>query len=81
MSEPWPHDAKGKPLAKVSFGAQEVVPTVQYGNVTIGPGLVTKFVPDTDKDIAEGLNACVHACEAVIAVERELVLASIRGSK
>jgi hypothetical protein len=75
----WPLDENGKPMAKVTMGAQEKVPTVQYGNVDLGPASVTRFVPDNPEAIREGLKDCVKACEEIIATERNLVLSSLES--
>lgn len=82
VMQPWPVDSvDGAPLALVTMGAQELIPTVQYGNVTVGPASVTKFVPDDPEAIEEGLRDCVKACEQIISEERETLLTLIRGSK
>jgi hypothetical protein len=46
----WPRDENGVPMIKIQAAAAELVPTVQYGNVTVGPVMVTRFVPDGDAD-------------------------------
>lgn len=46
----WPRDENGVPMVKIQAAASELVPTVQYGNVTIGPVMVTRFVADGDAD-------------------------------
>lgn len=33
----WPHDEDGRPMAIAIGSVYEVVPTVQYGNVRVGP--------------------------------------------
>jgi hypothetical protein len=69
----------GRPYAIVTHGAEELIPTVQFGNVKIGPGSVTRFVSDDPESIATGLRECVQAVEKIIAEERELVLKMVRG--
>lgn len=74
-----PRDENGKPLAMVSMGAAEKVPTVQYGNVDLGPATVTRWVDDNPEAIRQGLTECVKACEEIIAKERGLVLSSLES--
>lgn len=77
----WPRDENGKPMIKVSCGAAELIPTVQYGNVTVGPVIVTCFVPDRDDDadLLAQINRVQSVCERAVADERQTVAALMRS--
>ncbi len=74
-----PLGKNGKPLVRTVIGAQELIPTGQYANVTIGPASVERYCEDDIKVIATTLQESVRACEAIIAEERESVLKMVRG--
>lgn len=76
----WPTDAKGKPMAKVSNGAKETIPTVAYGNVTIGPAYVEKFVEDTPKAINDGLHECLVRAQVVLGENRDQLVAKLQAA-
>lgn len=76
----WPVDSKGKPMVKVSNGAQEKIPTVQYGNITIGPATVTKFVEDNPKAINDGLWDCLTRAEVVLGENRDQLLEKLKNA-
>lgn len=42
----WPHDENGKPMAIVVGAVAELVPTVQYGNITVGPTMIMRPIPN-----------------------------------
>lgn len=65
-------------MAKVIMGAEEKIGLPNYSNVTLS-GSVTRWVADTPDEIDKGLRACLTAVEAIIAEEREQVLALIQG--
>lgn len=73
-----PRDANGRPLAKVSMGAEEKIGLANYSNVVLS-GWCSRWVEDTPEARALGLEECVRECEAVIAVEREKVLNMVKG--
>lgn len=75
-----PRDAAGKPLVRVGNGARETIPTVPYGNVTIGPAWVEKWVEDTPKSIESGLEECLKAAEKVLGNERNDLLAKLKAA-
>lgn len=66
-------------VATVSDSLQEVVPTVQYGNVTLGPVSITRTCPDTPEDVKQTLNEIQDALEQHLADRREDLLLLIRG--
>jgi hypothetical protein len=69
----------GKPLAKVTMGAEEKIGLPNYSSVNIS-GWVTRYVEDEPEAIAAGLRECVQAVEEVISEERVSVLA-LRDAK
>lgn len=73
-----PTGPDGRPFAKVTMGAEEKIGLPNYSNVTLN-GWVTRYVEDTPEAIDAGLRDCVSAVEAVIAEERQAVLAMVQG--
>jgi len=91
-SASWPRGSGGRPMARITMSASELVPTGQYANVSVGPAQITHFI-DLDRDIDEGgyftdaerdvlkvaLNELAGIVEGdVIAVQRNLVLESMQ---
>lgn len=73
MTSP-PIGANGLPMVMVSGCASDLFPTVQFGNVLVGPVTITRWVED------EGLEAIIErsretqqAAEAVCGSERRLI--------
>lgn len=80
VEEAWARDQNGLPMVKIQVGAAELVPTVQYGNVTVGPVMVTRFVPDGDADhIKAWIRHTQEICEQAVAEDRETVHALMRS--
>jgi hypothetical protein len=76
----WPRDEEGRPLHKISCGAAELIPTVQFGNATIGPVIVTTFVrATTDEELHAEINRVQAICERAVADERQTVAALMRS--
>lgn len=77
----WPRDIRGVPMIKVTCAAAELIPTVQYGNVTVGPVSVTRFVLDLDDDddLLERINKVQSVCERAVAGERQSIQALMRS--
>lgn len=46
LPQSWPHDEEGKPMCIVVGAASDLVPTVQFGNVNIGPVQIMRPVPN-----------------------------------
>ncbi len=75
----WPRDLHGRPMLKVSCCASELIPTVQYGNCSVGPLSVTCFIPEpvanTDQEWKEQVRSDVRrvqeVCEEAVAEERQ----------
>lgn len=70
----WPRAVDGIPLIKIQAGASELVPTVQYGNVTVGPVLVTRFVDArTPEEIQVAVKQSQEIVEHAISEDRKTV--------
>lgn len=69
-----PVGKSGLPMALVTNGAEELIPTVQYGNIRVGPVSVTKYVEDSPDAIAAGLDDCWQAAQNSLAKTRSLIL-------
>lgn len=70
----WPMGSNGKPMALIVGGISDKVPTVQYGNVVLGPIQIYRFIED------EGMQARIDAgreamreVEFICGVERRLL--------
>lgn len=76
----WPTDAFGTPMVKIIAGAAELVPTVQFGNATIGPVIIERFVPDGDEEsIKEELKKAMQMVEVSVAEDRQTLHEQIRA--
>lgn len=76
----WPTDAFGTPMVKITAGAAELVPTVQYGNATIGPVMVERFVPDADEAVLKGeIKRTMDLVETAVAEDRQTLHEQIRA--
>lgn len=76
-----PKDAFGTPLVEISCAAAELIPTQQFGNVTVGPIIVRRWVPDgTDESIAAAIKQTQALCETAVADDRETVTMLLRQS-
>lgn len=70
----WPTDEDGNPMALISMQASELIGLPQYSNVTVGPAMVQRFVPDTEEGRYEGLKEAAKTCERIVGEERSVVL-------
>jgi hypothetical protein len=76
----WPRDAMGTPLVRISAASAELVPTVQYGNATIGPVIVERFVPDGDEEaIKVEIKKLQKMVETAVAEDRQTLHEQIRA--
>lgn len=66
-------------MALVTNGLEELIPTVQYGNIRIGPCSVSKYVEDTPEAIQDGLNVCFDECLENMARQRKVIMEAIKG--
>lgn len=52
--ESWPRNNSGRPMAKLTMTASELLPTGQYANVSVGPCQITLFIdPEQEVEIDE----------------------------
>lgn len=81
FDEPIILDSKGLPLIQISCAAAELIPTKQYGNVTVGPIVVKRYVEDNGiDDLKIQIKATQELCEEAVSDDRESVHAFIRQS-
>jgi hypothetical protein len=67
-------------MIKISCAAAELVPTVQYGNVTVGPVQVTRFIPDgTPEEIMAWIQHTQSIAEQAISEDRQSVHSLMRS--
>lgn len=77
-----PRDEFGTPLVEISCAASELIATANYSNVTIGPVIVRRWVPDgTDDQLSQHIRDTQALCEAAVAEDRQTVHALIRQSE
>lgn len=77
----WPTDAFGTPMVKITAGAAELVPTVQYGNATVGPVLIERFVPDGPDEVVKGeLKRTMEMVENAVSEDRQTLHEQIRAN-
>lgn len=75
-----PTDAFGTPLIKITAAAAELVPTVQYGNATIGPVMVERWVPDQGDDALKAeLKKTMQMVESAVAEDRQTLHEQLRA--
>lgn len=75
-----PRDAFGTPLLRITGGASELVPTVQFGNATIGPVLVERFVADGDDESVQAeIHRLTSMVEKAVADDRQTLHEQIRA--
>lgn len=75
-----PTDAFGTPMVKITAAAAELVPTIQYGNATIGPVMVERWVPDGPLEtIKAELKRTMEIVESAVAEDRQTLHEQIRA--
>jgi hypothetical protein len=75
-----PTDAFGTPLVEITCSAAELVPTVQFGNCTIGPVMIRRFVPDGDAEhMKRVIKETQSICDAAVADDRKTLHEQIRA--
>lgn len=76
-----PKDAFGTPLVMISCSAAELIATRAYSNVTVGPVVVQRWVPDgTDEHLLDEIRRTQSLCETAVAEERQTIAALLRQS-
>lgn len=74
MPSNWPRDAQGNYLAIVTGACSDKVPTVQFGNVVIGPVMIQRPVAAGSlQEIIDAARETQRAAEYVVGVERRLL--------
>lgn len=74
MPTTWPHDADGLPMAIVVGTASDLVPTVQFGNVLVGPVAIMRPVANGDlEQLIKDAQETQKAAEFVCGSERRLI--------
>lgn len=74
MSSGWPQDADGNYLAVVTGSCSDLVPTVQFGNVLVGPVSIQRPVAATSmQEIIDAARETQRVAEYVVGVERRLL--------
>jgi len=74
LRQGWPRDAFGQPLLMFSYSTADVVPTVQYGNASVGPATVTAFVPDgPDEHVLEEMRRIRELAKKIVSEDREIL--------
>jgi hypothetical protein len=75
-----PRDPFGSPMVKITAAAAELVPTVQFGNATIGPVMIERYVQDGPDDVVKGEIKRLQAMvEEAVAEDRETLHEQIRA--
>jgi len=69
-------DEEGKPLAKVSIGVEETIPTAKYANVKISH-FVSRYVKDDE--VKEGLERSYKEADEVLQKERDNIIAELES--
>lgn len=70
----WPHDADGNPMAIVMGAGSDLVPTVTFGNVCVGPVTIMRPVSNESLErVIEEAQAVQKAAEYVVGTERRLL--------
>ena len=75
-----PVDGKGVPLVKISFAAQELLPTGKFANITVGPASDEKYVPDgSQEDLAKAIHELAKPVEWALGHRRDEILKELSG--
>lgn len=70
----WPTDAEGNPMAIVGGASSDLMPTVQFGNVLVGPVTILRPVPNgTLEEIIEAGRQTQRAAEFIVGAERRAI--------
>lgn len=73
--------SNGSPMAIITGTASDLVPTVQFGNVMVGPVSITRWVEDDgDESVIAAAQAVQQMAEAVVGSERRIIQYAIDPS-
>lgn len=67
-------------MALVTNGLEELIPTVQFGNIRVGPASVSRFVEDTPEAIQKGLDVCFVECMDNLSRQRKMIVEAIKSA-
>jgi hypothetical protein len=74
--------SNGSPMAIVTGTASDHLPTVQFGNVLVGPVSITRWVEDDgDESVIEAARSVQKMAEAVCGSERRIIQWAIDPSQ
>lgn len=77
-----PIGANGRPMAFVSNSASDLLPTVQFGNILVGPVTIARWVEDDGDDaVIQASQKNQQAAEFVCGQERRIIQWAIDPSK
>jgi hypothetical protein len=69
-----PMGANGRPMAMVSGACSDLLPTVQFGNVLIGPVTVMRWVEDEgDEQVLEQGSKTQRMAQTIVGSERRIL--------
>ncbi len=69
-----PIGPNGKPMAIVSASASNLVPTVAFGNIVVGPVTIMRaVVDDGDESVINGARQALRDAEYAVGIERRLL--------
>lgn len=69
----WPHDENGEPMAIVCGAGSDLVPTVTFGNVVIGPVTIMRPVKNDPNTLAEEAAFTQELASYVVGSRRRLL--------
>ncbi len=69
----WPVDENGRPMAIVIGSVKDLLPTVQFGNVTLAPTIMRPVPNGTDEELINATREVQRMAEYVCGVERRLL--------
>jgi len=75
-----PRDQFGSPLVRISAASAELVPTQQFGNATVGPVIVERWVVDGgDEAVKAEIKKLQAMVEDAVAEDRQTLHEQIRA--
>lgn len=68
-------------MSKVSFSMQELIPTVQYGNMTLGPVRVEIECDDDETSREAAMRQAINEVQKVMGEERDWIIEEVRRNR